>query len=40
MGHFEKSKYIEPSISTMKTSIDLDNNGRPVERDNIHLGYF
>lgn len=35
-GHFEKSKYIEPSMSTMKTSIDLDNNGRPVERDNIH----
>lgn len=35
-GHFEKSKYIEPSMSTMKTSIDLDNNGNPVERDNIH----
>lgn len=35
-GHFEQSKYIEPSMSTMKTSIDLDNNGNPVERDNIH----
>ena len=35
-GHFEKSKYISPSMSTMKTSIDLDKNGRPVERDSIH----
>jgi len=35
-GHFEKSEYIDTSRSTMKTSIDLDNNGNPVERDNIH----
>ena len=35
-GHFEKSKYIEPSMSTMKTSIDLDHDGNAVERDNIH----
>lgn len=35
-GHFEKSEYIEPSRSTMKTSIDLDDKGRPVERETIH----
>ena len=35
-GHFEKSEYIEPSMSTMKTSIDLDDDGEKVQRDNIH----
>jgi len=35
-GHFEKSEYIEPSRSTIKTSIDLDKNGHPVERETIH----
>lgn len=35
-GHFEKSKYIEPSMSTMKTSIDFDNDGSSIEEDNIH----
>ena len=34
-GHFEKSKYIEPSMSTMKSSIDLDDDGESVQRDNI-----
>ena len=35
-GHFEKSKYIDTSKSTMKTSIDLDANGENIKRDNIH----
>lgn len=35
-GHFKKSEYIEPSRSTMKTSIDLDHDGNEVKRDNIH----
>lgn len=35
-GHFKKSEYIEPSMSTTKTSIDLDNDGTNVKRDNIH----
>ena len=35
-GHFEKSKYIEPSMSTMRTSIDLNDDGEKVQTDNIH----
>lgn len=35
-GHFEKCKYIDSSKSTMKTSIDLDNDGEPIKRESIH----
>lgn len=35
-GHFQKSKYIEPSMSTMRSSIDLNDDGEKVQTDNIH----
>lgn len=35
-GHFEKSEYIDPSMSIMRTTIDLDDNGEKVQKDNIH----